>query len=114
MSHKYELTIVLDTRGKEESIDKILGQIGKEIESEGARLEQIDQLGRKKFAYNPRKVDEGFYANFHLEKIASPPAAGLSRRRLHLRRAPTGRVRACFLIFLDSPTQPRYEKGFPL
>ena len=49
-----------------------------------------------------------------LEKIASPPAAGLSRRRLHLRRAPTGRVRACFLIFLDSPTQPRYEKGFPL
>jgi small subunit ribosomal protein S6 len=74
MSHKYELTIVLDTRGKEESIDKILGQIGKEIEAEGARLEQIDQLGRKKFAYNPRKVDEGFYANFHFE---AEPAAGL-------------------------------------
>lgn len=82
MSHKYELTIVLDTRGKEESIDKILGQIGKEIESEGARLEQIDQLGRKKFAYNPRKVDEGFYANFHFE--AEPAAIEKVRNRLKL------------------------------
>lgn len=82
MSHKYELTIVLDTRGKEESIDKILGQIGKEIESEGARLEQIDQLGRKKFAYNPRKVDEGFYANFHFE--AEPSAIEKVRNRLKL------------------------------
>ena len=82
MSHKYELTIVLDTRGKEESIDKILGQIGKEIESEGGRLQQIDQLGRKKFAYSPRKVDEGFFANFHFE--AEPAAIEKVRSRLKL------------------------------
>lgn len=82
MSNKYELTIVLDTRGKEESIDKILGQIGKEIESEGGRLQQIDQLGRKKFAYTPRKVDEGFFANFHFE--AEPAAIEKVRSRLKL------------------------------
>jgi len=82
MSNKYELTIVLDTRGKEDSIDKILGQIGKEIESEGARLEQIDQLGRKKFAYTPRKLDEGFYANFHFE--AEPATIEKVRNRLKL------------------------------
>lgn len=82
MSNKYELTIVLDTRGKEESIDKILGQIGKEIESEGGRLEQIDQLGRKKFAYSPRKLEEGFYANFHFE--ADPSAVEKVRNRLKL------------------------------
>jgi small subunit ribosomal protein S6 len=82
MSNKYELTIVLDTRGKEESIDKILGQIGKEIESEGGRLQQIDQLGRKKFAYSPRKVDEGFFANFHFE--AEPAAIEKVRSRLKL------------------------------
>ncbi len=82
MSQKYELTIVLDTRGKEESIDQILGQIGKEIESEGGRLEQIDQLGRKKFAYTPRKIDEGFYANFHFE--ADPASVEKVRGRLKL------------------------------
>ena len=82
MKNKYEVIIVLDTRGKEDSVDKILGQIGKEIESEGARLEQIDQIGRRKFAYNPRKVDEGYFANFHFE--IEPAKIDAVRSRLQL------------------------------
>lgn len=85
MKNKYEAIIVLDTRGKEDSIDKILGDIGKDIEAEGARLEQIDQLGIKKFAYNPRKLDEGFYASFHFEADSS--AVEKVRNRLKLNSA---------------------------
>lgn len=61
--NKYEAIVVLDPRGKEDSVDKIIGQLSQAIEAEGARLEQIDNLGIKKFAYTPRKVTEGVYVS---------------------------------------------------
>jgi small subunit ribosomal protein S6 len=67
MKNQYEAIIVLNTQGREESVDKIISQIGRDIEAEGAKLKQIDQLGRKKFAYNPHKVDDGFYVNYQFE-----------------------------------------------
>ena len=82
MKNKYEALIVLDTRGKEDSVEKMISQIGKDIEGEGAKLQQIDQLGRKKFAYAPRHVDEGFYVNFHFE--AEPARVEKLRNKLKL------------------------------
>ncbi len=63
MNRNYEGLIVLDVQGKEENVDQIIGAIGSEMESSGARLEQIDQIGKRKFPY-PKKLDEGFYVNF--------------------------------------------------
>ncbi len=82
MKNKYEAVIVLNTQGKEDTVDKMIGQIGRDIETEGARLEQIDQLGRRKFIYNPRKLDEGFYVNFQFE--AEPTVIDKLRNRLKL------------------------------
>lgn len=64
---KYEGVIVLNTKGNEDSIDKMISDVGREIESEGAKLEQIDKLGRHKFAYNARHLDEGFYVNYQFQ-----------------------------------------------
>lgn len=67
MSRKYEAMIVLDTKGKEDSVDTLISQITREFEQSGAKLQQVDNLGKKKFPYNPRHVEGGFYINFHFE-----------------------------------------------
>ena len=64
---KYEGVIVLDTKGKEDSIEKMISDVGREIEEQGAKLEQIDKIGRHKFAYNARDLDEGFYVNYQFQ-----------------------------------------------
>ncbi|HAO95389.1 MAG: 30S ribosomal protein S6 [Roseibacillus sp.] len=64
MDRKYEGLIVLNTKGKEDSVDDLVGAVAKEMEAEGAKLEEIKQLGRHKFAYNARHLDGGHYVNY--------------------------------------------------
>jgi ribosomal protein S6 len=93
MKTNYEVTVVLDPRGREANVDRIIGQLGKEIEAEGAQLEQIDHLGRRKFAYTPFKVDEGIYVNFlfqaepaNVEKVRARLKGHADVFRMHLQR----------------------------
>lgn len=67
MSRKYEAVIVLDTKGKEDTVDTLVSQISKEFETHGARLTQVDNLGRKKFPTAPRHVEGGWYVNYQFE-----------------------------------------------
>lgn len=64
MSRKYESLIVLDTKGNEDSVDDLIGAVAKEMEAEGAKLDEIQQLGRRKFAHNARHLDGGHYVNY--------------------------------------------------
>jgi small subunit ribosomal protein S6 len=82
MKRKYEGLIILSTRGKEESIEKIISKVGNEMESQGARLEQIDQIGRRKFPYKSKNREDGFYVNYQFE--AEPEAIEKLRDRLDL------------------------------
>jgi small subunit ribosomal protein S6 len=83
MTRKYEGIIVLNTRGKEESIDDMIGDVGRTLESEGAKLEQIDRMGKKRLAYTPRKMDAGYYVNFFFEVEPSRLDVIRSRLKLH-------------------------------
>ena len=67
MSRKYEAIIVLDTKGKEDTVDTLVTQVSKEFEANGARLQQVDNLGKKKFPTAPRHVEGGWYVNFKFE-----------------------------------------------
>jgi small subunit ribosomal protein S6 len=65
MSRKYEGLIVLNTKSTEgTSVDELVNAVGKEIESEGAKLDEVQQIGRRKFAYNSRHLESGHYVNF--------------------------------------------------
>lgn len=64
MSRKYEGLVVLDTKGKEGSVEEMVSEIGKRIEAEGATLDEVQQLGRKKFAYNARQIEGGHYVTY--------------------------------------------------
>lgn len=84
MSRKYQGVIVLNAQGKEESVDDMVSNIGREIEEEGAKLEQIDQLGKREFVYNARHLAHGFYINYHFE--ADPAIIKQLREKLSLNK----------------------------
>ena len=69
MKRNYEGVIVLDTTGHEADVDQLVQGIGREIENEGGSLEQIEQLGRKDFAYNARKLASGHYVRYQFAAL---------------------------------------------
>ena len=64
MSRKYQGLIVLNTKSHEGSVDELVTAVSKELESEGAKVEKINQLGRRQFAYNSRHLEAGHYVNY--------------------------------------------------
>ncbi len=82
MSRKYEAMIVLDMKGREENVETLVSQLGKEFEQNGVKLQQVDNLGKKKFPFSPRHVESGYYINFLFE--AEPAAVDKVQARLKL------------------------------
>jgi len=64
MTRNYEGLIVLNTKGLDGSIDDLVNEIGKEIEAEGGKLEEVQQVGRRRFAYPQKHLDGGHYVNY--------------------------------------------------
>ena len=85
MKRKYKGVIVLNLQGNEDTVDEIVGNISKELEGEGATMDQIDRVGRKDFAYeNHAKQKHGFYVNYVFE--AEPDAIDKIHKRLELNK----------------------------
>ena len=82
MNRKYQGIIVLNTRGKEDGVDATVSKIGREMELDGAKLDQIDHLGKKKFPYGSKKLIEGYYVNFQIQ--ASPATLEKVKAKLRL------------------------------
>jgi len=82
MSRKYEGLIVLNSQGQEDSLNDLVSAVAKEMEAAGAKLDEIQQLGRKKFAYNARQIDGGHYVNYIFE--AEPEAINTIQKNLNL------------------------------
>lgn len=82
MKKKYEGVIVLNAQGKEENVEDMISRIGKEMEAEGVKLEQIDQIGKRDFAYESKHQSSGFFVNYQFE--ADPSSIDKLRTRLAL------------------------------
>ena len=82
MNRKYEGLIVLNTRGKEETVDTIVSKLGREMELEGATLDQIDHIGKRKFPYGSKKLTEGYFVNYHIQ--AAPAVLDKVKAKLRL------------------------------
>ena len=67
MSRKYQGLIVLNTKSLDGTVDDLVTAVSKELEAEGAKLENINQLGRRQFAYNARHLEAGHYVNYTFE-----------------------------------------------
>ena len=84
MSRKYESLIALNTSGNENSVEDLIKAVGEEIEGEGAKLDEVQQLGKRDFAYNARHLSGGHYVNFIFE--AEPAQIEKIQNRLKLNK----------------------------
>jgi small subunit ribosomal protein S6 len=83
MSRQYQGLIVLNTKSLEGTVDELVSTVAKEIETEGAKLEQVQQLGRRPFAYNARHLEAGHYVNYTFTGDPAVVARIQSRLRLN-------------------------------
>ena len=63
-------------------MDDLVATISKEIETQGAKVEKVDNLGRKDFAYAPRKIEGAHYVNYTV--TGEPECIAKIREKLSL------------------------------
>ena len=72
MNHRYEGLLVLNLKGKEDSAQKVIERLEKEIATEGAKIESVQKMDQRHFSYVKGKLDSGYFVNF---VFACAPAA---------------------------------------
>ena len=63
-TRRYEILLVLNTKGREESANDLVEDIEKQIKSSKIDVEQVQRLEKRTFAYPSQKQTSGFYVNF--------------------------------------------------
>lgn len=64
MSNRYEGLLVLNTKGKDETVRETIERLEKEIAREGGTVEQIQRMEKRTFSYAAGELDSGYYVNF--------------------------------------------------
>lgn len=80
--HKYELTIVFKPNLEEEPLKLEQDQITELLERFGAKIEKIDDWGKRKLAYEIEKINEGIYRFIKFTAPGTSPNEIESRMRI--------------------------------
>src|SRR3989440_11414445 len=56
--------LVLNTKGKDETVKEIVERLESEFEKEGAKIEQVQKMDKRQFSYVAGELDGGHYVNF--------------------------------------------------
>ena len=64
--NKYESVIIINQNVEEETIKSLIDRFSTLINNDG-KLEKVDELGKKKLAYEIDKNKEGFYVVFEFD-----------------------------------------------
>ena len=67
--NKYESVVIIDPAVEEDKV-KELSQKFTDIINNDGKVEKVEDLGKKKLAYEVKKFKEGFYAVFYFEANA--------------------------------------------
>ena len=59
----YDLLVILDLAGKEESLPETLALVENEVKTIGGKVRRTQQMARKKFEYVAGPLEAGFYVN---------------------------------------------------
>jgi len=59
----YDLLVILDLAGKEESLPEILAVVENEVKSVGGKVLRTQKMERKKFEYVAGSLEAGYYVN---------------------------------------------------
>ena len=63
----YDLLVILDLGGKEESLPEVLAQVEGEVKAVGGKVTRTQKMERRKFEYVAGDLESGFYANLTCE-----------------------------------------------
>lgn len=80
--NKYELALVLSPALDEEGRAEEVAKVNATLERFGAKIEKVDDWGKRKLAYEIKKVNEGFYSFTTFDAPAEAPAEIESRMRI--------------------------------
>ncbi len=64
--NKYESVVIINPTVDEEGMKSIVSKYTEIINTDG-KLEKVEELGKRKLAYNVKKFEEGFYTIFYFE-----------------------------------------------
>ncbi len=105
--NKYEMTVVINGKLEEEAKNEVLERAKALIERFGGTIKNVDEWGKKKFAYEIQKTKEGYYNFIKFEAESSAPAEIENRMRIM-----DGVVR--YLIVIDDlPENAQIKKEEP-
>ena len=80
--NKYELALVLSPALDEEGRTAEVAKVQATLERFGAKIEKVDDWGKRKLAYEIAKVNEGFYSFISFTADTTAPAEIESRMRI--------------------------------
>ena len=63
----YEVMYIVDPDTADDKIAKLNDAVGKLVEKEGGTIIRMDDIGRKRMAYQIQKKGEGYYVLFEIE-----------------------------------------------
>ena len=64
--NKYESIVIINPNVDEEGIKALISRFSDLINNDG-KVEKVDELGKRKLAYEVKKFEEGFYVVFYFE-----------------------------------------------
>jgi ribosomal protein S6 len=82
MKNRYEGLFILNVKGSEETAKDMVERIEKDFAKEGAQVETVQRLERRRFSYVAGPLDSGYYVNFIFR--AEPASIGKLKARFKL------------------------------
>ncbi len=82
MSRKYEVTYILDPTIGDEAVNGLVEKFSGTITSNGGEIQEVKPWGKRRFAYEMKSRNDGFYVT--MKYSASPEATAELRRLLGL------------------------------
>ena len=71
--NKYELLYIISCDAPEETREAIIKKFSYMVEKDGGKVESIEKIGMKKFAYPIQDKQEGFYVLMNFESSPTLP-----------------------------------------
>lgn len=71
--NKYELMVILSNNLADEAKEALVNKISAMLEANGTKIESVEKVGTKKYAYAINFKNEGYYVLFNIECEAKVP-----------------------------------------
>ena len=80
--NKYELAVVVSAKIEDDARAEVIEKVKDLITRVGGNVTDVDEWGKRRFAYEIQKMKEGFYYFIHFEAESTVPAELEQRIRI--------------------------------